>query len=50
MLTNVLEESITSIFRVKNQLGKKPACSRWLGRWFTYGLQGAMPQKIATFK
>jgi hypothetical protein len=50
MRTNVSEERITSIFGVKNQPGKKPVCSRWLGRWFMYGLQGTMHQKIATFK
>jgi hypothetical protein len=55
--SDVSEESITFIFRVKSQPNKKPVCNRWLGstdfrpwrwRWFvppkrrfTYGLHGA---------
>jgi hypothetical protein len=39
-LTDVSEESITSMFRVENQPSKKPACNRWLGsrpwRWRCY--------------
>jgi hypothetical protein len=36
---------MTYIFRVENQMSEKPACSKW----FTYGLEGAISQKIAAF-
>jgi hypothetical protein len=33
MQSDVSEDCITSIFRVENQPGKKPACSRFLGTY-----------------
>jgi hypothetical protein len=32
MWSDVFEEHVASIFRVKNQLNRKPTCSRWLGK------------------
>jgi hypothetical protein len=47
-VNDVSEESITSIFRVENNPSRK-ACTRWLARWSTYGLHGAVFHKMAAF-
>jgi hypothetical protein len=55
LYVNVSEERITSIFRVKNKLNKKPECNvspvdNFAPKHqFTYGLHGAVSQKMTTF-
>jgi hypothetical protein len=45
MWTDISEECITSIFRVENQLSKRPVCRRWQ---CTYRLHGIISHKMAT--